>query len=153
MAGIFARRNETSPADFWRQYGERYGETVLAYALGQYISGWDDYREPFWGLLIATDGGFRAHHFPHEGWIQALSRLTGGGEPPQEKTIFIPKERIIHAELKVETSWWKKLLSACPPLLVIRYRKDGAEARLMAETEKKAAAIVQNLSGLIHNGE
>jgi hypothetical protein len=143
-----ARKNNTDPADFWREYEKTCGEKVLAYTLGQYISGWDEYEFPFWGLLIATDGGFRVHHFPHESWIQALSRSTMGGEAPKEKTIFIPRDRIISAELRMERNWWKKLLFAVSPRLIIRYRKAGpeaAEAELVAETEKKAESLVKAL--------
>jgi hypothetical protein len=141
-----ARKQNNDPADFWREYEKTCGEKVLAYTLGQYISGWDEYEYPFWGLLIATGGGFRVHHFPHESWIQALSRTTMGGEAPKEKTIFIPKERLVSAELRVERSWWKKLLFAAPPRLIIRYRKvEGEEAELVALTENKAEFIVKEL--------
>lgn len=134
------------PAVFWREYGERYGETVLAYALGQYISGWDAYKNPFWGLLIATSGGFRAHHFPHEGWMEAVSRVTMGGEPPKEKTIFIPQADILSAELRVERRAWKRFLFPRPPVLAIRYRQDGLQAELIMETEERAEALVSYLS-------
>jgi hypothetical protein len=145
MAGLFSRKKERNPADFWREYGERWGETVLAYTLGQYIRGWEAYAGPFWGLLIATSGGFRVHHFPHEGWIQALSRLTSGDEPPKEKTIFIPREQILSVELRVERLWWKRLFFPRPPVLAIRYQQDGTQAEFIAETDLGAEALVQAL--------
>ncbi|MDR1957215.1 MAG: hypothetical protein LBQ30_10235 [Treponema sp.] len=141
-----AARNKQDPAAFWRDYAAKLGEQVLAYALGQYLQGWDDFDTPLWGLLIATSGGFRFHHFPHESWLAAMSRTTLGGEAPQERCIFIPQERLITAELQEESSWWKKLFRAQSPRLVIRYRTaEGVERELMAETEKKAAALVQAL--------
>jgi hypothetical protein len=145
-----SRKPDPDPAKFWREYEERYGEKVLAYALGRYISGWDEYEAPLWGLVIATEGGFRFHHFPHEGWLQALSRLSAGGEPPGEKTIFIPANRILAAELRTETSWIKKLLFPHPPVLVLRYRKTagtepGTEAEIMVETEYKTESLLRHL--------
>ncbi|MDR1950553.1 MAG: hypothetical protein LBQ38_14280 [Spirochaetaceae bacterium] len=133
MAIFMNRKPDTDPAKFWREYGERYGEKVLAYSLGRYLSGWDGYDEPLWGLAIATDGGFRFHHFPHEGWLQALSRMTSGGEGPKEKTIFIPRDRLFSAELRIETSWLKKIFTPHPPILVIRYRTTAGTE--LAETE------------------
>ncbi|MDR3146259.1 MAG: hypothetical protein LBU21_08275, partial [Treponema sp.] len=73
-----------------------------------------------------------------------------GGEAPREKTIFIPADRIVSAELRTETSWLKKLLFPHPPVLVIRYRKitgpeDGPEAELIVETEYKTESLLPHL--------
>ncbi|MDR2797260.1 MAG: hypothetical protein LBB80_02855 [Treponema sp.] len=138
-----ARQNTKDPQVFWRNYEAQLGEQVLAYALGRYIRGWEGFNRPLWGLLIATSSGFRFHHFPHESWIEAISRTTLGGDAPQERLIFIPQERLIAMDLREETSWWKKLFNPQPPLLVLRYQDDaGQEQELVAETEKKAAALL-----------
>jgi hypothetical protein len=144
MFGLPERKKETDPAGFWKDYEEKCGEKVLAYTLGQYLSGWDEFNTPLWGLLIATSGGFRFHHFPHEGWIQALSRLSSGGEAPKEKTIFIPRDQLASVELKVEKSRLKKILFPSSPRLVVRYGNTGGE--LILETDQKAREIVQALS-------
>jgi hypothetical protein len=134
------------PDDFWKQYEAGLGEKVLSYTLGQYLSGWPEYTSPLWGLLIATSGGFRFHHFPHESWITAISRLTSGGEGPKEKTIFIPRDRIRRAELRVEKSLLKKIFIASSPRFVLRYVDNaGAESEFVAETDSKASFIVENL--------
>ncbi|MDR2095928.1 MAG: hypothetical protein LBP76_10495 [Treponema sp.] len=140
-------KNKQEKTDFWREYGERYGEKVLCFTLGRYISGWDCYEQPFWGLLIATDGGFRVHAFPHEGWLEALSRVSSGGEPPREKTVFIAHDRILSAGLQSEQSRWKKLLFNRPPRLLIRYRNAaGAEQELIAETDAKGPELLRALN-------
>ncbi|MDR2246282.1 MAG: hypothetical protein LBE17_06375 [Treponema sp.] len=148
MFGLFEQRKETDPARFWKDYEEKCGEQVLAYTLGQYLSGWDEFdltpRSSLWGLLIATSGGFRFHHFPHEGWIQALSRASTGGDPPKERTLFIPRDRLTSVELKMETSLWKKIFLPHSPRLVIRYGDGGGE--LVMETDQKAREIVRALS-------
>jgi hypothetical protein len=133
-------RQKTDPQAFWRAYEAQVGEPVLAYALGRYLRGWEEFQLPLWGLLIATSGGFRFHHFPHESWIEALSRSASGGAPPQERRLFIPQERFIALSLGEKKSWWQKLFTPALLQLVIRYRDDGgAEQELVAETEKKAA--------------
>jgi hypothetical protein len=144
MLGLFEKKRETDPASFWKEYEEKCGEKVLAYTLGQYLSGWEEFNLPLWGLLIATSGGFRFHHFPHEGWIQALSRLSSGAEAPKEKTIFIPRDQLAAVELKVEKSWLKKIFLPHSPRLVIRYGDRGGE--LVMETGQKALEIVRALS-------
>ncbi|MDR2070834.1 MAG: hypothetical protein LBP81_05405 [Treponema sp.] len=148
MFGLFEQKKGTDPAHFWKEYEEKCGEKVLAYTLGQYLSGWEDFnlsqRESLWGLLIATSGGFRFHHFPHEGWIQALSRLSSGGDAPKEKTLFIPQDRLVSVELRVEKSLLKKIFLPSPPRLVIRYGDAGGE--LVMETDQKAKEIVRALS-------
>jgi hypothetical protein len=141
-----AGKKGSDPREFWKSYEAGLGEKVLSFALGQYLSGWAEYDPPLWGLLIATDRGFRFHHFPHEGWLQALSRFSTGGEPPTEKTIFIPGERIVRAELRRESSLLKRMFFASRPRFVLRYRDDnGAEEEFIAEADSTAAAIIENL--------
>jgi hypothetical protein len=150
MFGIGNRNKSQDPAQFWQEYGARYGETVHAYGLGRYISGWAEFQETLWGLLIATSGGFRFHHFPHEGWIQALSRVSFGGDTPKEKTIFIPHERILGVDLKSEKSWWKRLLNPTLPRILIQYSPDtageaGREGTLVVESDQNAPEIIRRL--------
>jgi hypothetical protein len=144
------KKNEKNPDDFWRDYEAKTGEKVLARDLGQYLSGWEEFDEKgwnaLWGLLIATSGGFRFHHFPHVGWLEALSRLTSGAEPPEEKTLFVPRERISSAKLIKETRWWKKILSPSPPKLIICYRNSaGQERDLLLQTGHKAEGLAEQL--------
>ena len=147
------KKKETNPDDFWREYEEKTGEKVLARSLGQYISGWEEFDEKnwndIWGLAITTSGGFRFHHFPHMGWLEALSRLSSGGDMPKEKTLFLPKARIISAELRQETKWWKKIFFPSPPRLIIHYRNGvGEERELLLQTEHKSESLVECLTGL-----
>jgi hypothetical protein len=147
---LFQRKKDFDPDNFWKEYEEKIQEKVLAKALGRYISGWAEYPEPMWGLVIATSGGFRFHHFPHEGWLVALTRATTGGKPPEEKTIFIPKEKINAAAIYREQRWWKKLFSPSPPVLSIRYQNlDGSEGELAAETELAADKVCAAIDGLL----
>jgi hypothetical protein len=128
MFGI-GNRNESQDVErFWRKYGARYGETIHAYGLGRYISGWAEFQDTLWGLLIATSGGCRFYHFPHKGWIQVCSCISFDGDAPREKTLFIPHERILDVNLWIEKSWWKRLLIPSLPHIMIRYRPGGALA-------------------------
>ena len=149
---MFFKKKETNPDDFWREFEEKTGEKVLARSLGQYISGWEEFDankwNAIWGLVIATSGGFRFHHFPHMGWLEALSRLSSGAEAPTEKTFFVPRERIVSAQLVRETRWWKKIISPSSPKLIIRYRNDAGEEReLLLETEYKTDGLAEKISG------
>jgi hypothetical protein len=138
---LFGKREKNDPDKFWIEYEEKIQEKVLAKSLGRYLSGWAEYEGPMWGLVIATTGGVRFHHFPHEGWIMALTRVTSGGEPPKEKTIFIPKERIVSVELHIEKRWWKRLLSPSLPLLKVLYTNGAEESEMLIETEMNAKEV------------
>ena len=149
---MFLKKKAKSPDDFWREYEEKTGETVLARGLGQYVSGWEPFdhenRHPLWGLVIATTGGFRFHHFPQVNWFDAITRLNSGAEAPREKTIFIPGEQIMSAELRSETKWWKKILCPSAPRLIIRYQNEAGEAReLLLETDLKSGEVAERLAG------
>ena len=145
---------KTTPPDFWREYEEKTGEKVLARCLGQYISGWDEFGDltgnPLWGLIIATSGGFRFHHFPQSNWLTVLSRFGSGDDPPQEKTIFIPREKIISADLYSETKWYMKIFSSIPPRLLICYRDEaGTEKQLVLNADFKPEGLAEALSAKI----
>ena len=147
---MFLRKKEDFNVDkFWQDYETRINEKVLAKSLGQYLKGWAEYPQPLWGLAIATSGGFRFHHFPHEGWLTALSRISSGAEAPKEKTFFIPRDAIQSVELKAEKRWWKKLLLPSNPTLIIRCRINDAETEVVIETDRGAkdvADALQNFS-------
>ena len=143
-------QRQKSPDDFWREYEEKTGEKVLARSLGQYMSGWEEFDSSgwtaLWGLIIATSGGFRFHHFPQANWITALTRLTSGDDAPKEKTFFIPKARIVSAELLTEKRWWKKIFSPSSPELTIHYRNEaGEERKLLLLAEFKSAEVAEAL--------
>jgi hypothetical protein len=146
------KRND--PDKFWREYEEKTGEKVLARSLGRYVSGWDEFgdlsADPLWGLIIATSGGFRFHHFPQVNWL--LARFGSNDTNPTEKTIFIPREKIISAELHKETKWYKKIFFFFVPRLLIRYHApDGTEAgtvkQLVLNAEYKPDGLADVLCG------
>jgi hypothetical protein len=129
---MLTKTPKKSPDDFWREYEEETGEKVLTRSMGKYISGWDEFDEKnpvnIWGLVITTSGGFRFHHFRQNSWIDAVFSHSGD----KEKTIFIPKEKIISTEEIKETKWWKRIFSSSPPRLVIRYTDEtGGEKQLL----------------------
>ena len=150
MRGVTAKKGK-SPEDFWAEYEQKTGEKVIARSLGQYVSGWEEFGnppgDPMWGLIIATSGGFRFHHFPQTNWFTALARIGSLDDSPKEKTIFIPSDRIVSAVLHRETKWYKKIFSADVPRLVIRYRDEaGGEKELLLQADFKSDGIAEALS-------
>ncbi|MDR1586668.1 MAG: hypothetical protein LBS57_04350 [Treponema sp.] len=144
-------KQNKSVDDFWREYEEKIGEKVLAKSLGQYLSGWDEFDSagwrPLWGLVIAAEGGFRFHHFPQASWLDLLKNFGPGKETPREKTFFIPGDRILSAELRRETRWWKRILGSSMPVLVINYRnKTEGKGELFVQIEYKTEGIVESLT-------
>ena len=139
-----------SPEEFWTEYEEKTGEKVIARSLGQYISGWEEFDnppgKPVWGLIIATSGGFRFHHFPQVNWLTALSRLGSVDDPPKEKTIFIPGSRIVSAVLHRETKWYRKIFSPGVPRLEIHYLDEsGTEKELLLSVDHQPDGIAEAL--------
>lgn len=117
------KKTKQSQDDFWQEYEEKTGEKVLARSLGQYLSGWEEFDnkgwKSIWGLIVATTGGFRFHHFPQRGWFEIFSRNSAA---PGEKAFFIPKDKMISAQLIVEKRWWKKIFKSPSPRLIINFR-------------------------------
>jgi len=141
------RKTQRSPSDFWQEYEEKTGEKVLARCLGQYLSGWEEFDKwkltAIWGLIIATSGGFRFHHFPQQNWLSSIAGFTGN-EAAKEKTLFIPKERILSTQLVRKSKWWEKLFKSTQPQLIITYRDETQnEQRLLVTIDSNSADIIE----------
>jgi hypothetical protein len=143
---MFFKKDEISPETFWREYEEKTGEKVLARGLGKYICGWEEFDKKqwngLWGLIINTSGGFRFHHFPQNSIFDALTQFAANmREPPKEKTIFLPQEKIISQKVIKEEKWYKRLFSRSVPQLIIAYRDEspdesgGKDKKLIFEAE------------------
>ena len=150
MAQWLFKEPEKNPDIFWREFEEKTGEKVLAYSLGKYLSGWEEFDRfnitRLWGPLITTSGGFRFHHFPQRYWFEAFASL-GKDESPREKTFFLPKSQIMEARIMKESKWWKKIFSPSVPKLLIHYRDDsGNEHQLLLEIDFKAKGIIESLN-------
>lgn len=145
--------NNAEVDQFWREYERNIGEKVVKYALGRYLMGWMEFKGPLWGLAIVTEGGFRFHHFPHESWMAALTRIGGGGgAAPTEKSLFVPRARIKSYELIVEKSWIRRLLTPSAPQIKILYEPEGASAEpavLVVELDRGTAELEAALKGLV----
>ena len=150
---MLLKKPEKNPDTFWRNYEEETGEKVLARSLGQYVSGWEEFDSQgwkgIWGLIIASSGGFRFHHFPQAAWFESFITFTGP-KAPKEKKLFIPKEKIISAQLIEESKWWKKILKSSSPQLIIHYREtEENERQLLLLSDFQPRELVAELSNLI----
>ena len=145
-----AQKKGKTPEDFWREYEEQTGEKVIARSLGQYVSGWDEFDNvsgtPMWGLIIATSGGFRFHHFPQSNWFSALARIGSLDDPPKEKTVFIPTSRIVSVVLHKETKWYRKIFSPGTHLEIRYCNEAGDERKLLLQADHKPEGIAQALA-------
>jgi hypothetical protein len=139
-----------NPEEFWKDYEKRLGEKVLGYCLGRYVRGWDSYPDPLWGLSIVSSGAYRFHHFPHEGWIEAMARAATGGKAPEEKVIVIPRDKILGAAFKQEKKILRRIFFSVQPWLCLKYRReDGSEAELIVESDTKAKALAELLNNAV----
>lgn len=137
------------PERFWRDYEEKVGERVLKYALGRLASGAEELEGPLWGLVIATEGGFRFHHFPSDNWLSLVFRASKNRGTPEEKTLFVPKERIVSAAAKRKQSLLQRIFAPVPPTLELRYcRSDGGEGIMLVEVDGDLDGLVQALGAL-----
>jgi hypothetical protein len=153
---MFLKKEEKSSDNFWQELEEKTGEKILSRGLGKYVSGWGEFDNNkwggIWGLIFTTSGGFRFHHFPQYSWMDAfttqLAARFAEKQQPQEKTFFIPKDKIISIDHIYEKKWWKRIFSPSPPQLVVKYTaEDGSEEKLLFEAEYTAAGgdyAVQN---------
>ena len=155
-ARMFRRKPAESPDVFWREYEEKTNEKVLGQGLGCYISGWEEFEsrewKNIWGLVIASSGGFRFHNFPKQNRILSLSLDSSPGGS-KDKTIFIPKEKIISVKLYEETRWWIRIFKYAPPELVIKYLDAaGNEKQLLLEADYRIHDVAEKLKEMQSSG-
>ena len=150
---MLLNKKEKDPDDFWREYEEKTGENILARGLGCYRQGWEEFDlkkwTSIWGIVMASSGGFRFHHFPQQNWFEALTQYRSR-EQPREKTIFIPKNMIISSRLIVESKWYKKIFTPSPPVLEIVYKDEtGGTRQLLFETDSRFVDVAEKLEILV----
>jgi hypothetical protein len=127
-----------NPDEFWAEYQEKIGEKVLAFTLGRYVSGWSEFKSPLWGLLIVCENTFRFHHFPHENWIDSITRNMRGGDFPKEQTLELPREQIVSVEVVKDASIWKRIIFPSPPRVRLRFNDAASrEQSLVFEVDFK----------------
>ncbi|MCL2557848.1 MAG: hypothetical protein FWE09_05160 [Treponema sp.] len=149
--------NKQTAEDFWREYEAKIGEEVLARGLALYSLGWQEFDghrgKPLWGLVMATSGGFRFHHFPQSGGL--LGALSAGAIAHEEKTIFIPSDKIVSATLNVETKWHKKIFSPGGPFLLIGYdcEKSGESKELKFSSVHRAEGNAEEIALFLMRGK
>jgi len=149
---MLRKSTDRNPDDFWREYEEKIGDKILAHGLGRYISGQEEFDSKkwndIWGLLLISEAGFRFHHFPQQNWLESLV-VRGNTPGSREKIIFVPKEKIIKAEIHKETRWWVKLFASGLPILVIKYRdEDGNEHKMLLEADMGSKELEEKLDCL-----
>ena len=137
-----------NPDQFWQEYEKKIGEKIIGRSLGHYLSGWEEIDNAkltsIWGLIISTPRGIRFHHFPQQSWLKTLGRNP---EAAKERILFIPREKIISAQLMEETSWLKKLLKSSTPKLVVNYRDDAdIERQLLLEADLIKGDLLEGLN-------
>ncbi|MDR0512347.1 MAG: hypothetical protein LBG93_04510 [Treponema sp.] len=145
---MFAKSDDSVDL-FWEDFEDETGETVLAKSSGKYLSGWDEYPEPLWGLIIATSGGFHFQHFPNDGGIFGMFRPSSSGKAPKKKTFLIKRETIIAVEVVQEKRLWKRLLFSSFPHIIIRFENNGEEKKVIIEVDRNADSVADALKGLL----
>ncbi|MDR0909251.1 MAG: hypothetical protein LBM77_05735 [Spirochaetaceae bacterium] len=125
-----------------REYREmirgQYGEEINRLSLGRYVSGWQDWKEPLWGLFFETDRGLRFHYMPGESWVDVIFTFGKERKKPKEKMLFIPHENIIERQFIKEKNFFKKLFGSRPPYSIISYTDDaGNKAQLVIEVDNQ----------------
>ena len=149
---MFTNKKDDSVDEFWREFEETTGETVLAKSLGRYLNGQEERPTPLWGLTVVTSGGFRFRHFPKEPSIFGIPKLPASGKAPKDQSFFIPKETLVSIKLVLEKRWWKKLLASSFPRIIIHCQIDGTEKKVTIEVDHNAAVLADALNGFCPAG-
>lgn len=144
------RNQEEETRKFWESVERETGLPVLEYALGQYMSGYDDREGPEWGLLYLTEETLYFRHFSSGNWFTAIMS-AGRGERSGDSafTIQVPVSAITDVEHEEQTSFWERLFRPRPSVTVIQYLAGPVRRELRLTVEHRGKEFREQLHSLL----
>lgn len=144
------RNQEEDVKKFWESVEREVGMPVLEYALGQYMSGYDDREGPEWGLLYLTEKTLYFRHFPSANWFSAIMSAGRGDKKGDEGyTIQLPRSSMTSVEHEVQTSFWERIFRPRPSVTVIHYLIGTVERELRITIEHRGKEFREQLYSLL----
>ena len=140
---------EEATKKFWEAVEAETGLPVIEYALGQYISGYQDQTGPDWGLLYLNEQTLYFRHFPTSNWFSAIVSSSSGGGGDSGYTIELPVSSINGVEKEPPPSFWQRLFRPFPPVVNISYQQDHGESKLKVALEHRGEAFLTALKALL----
>jgi hypothetical protein len=144
------RDEEEETKRFWESVERETGTEVLEYALGQYLSGYDDREGPVWGLLYITAETLYFRHFPSSNWFSAIVTAGRSAGPKEEGfTIEVPVDAITGIERHRQTSVWERIFRPRPSVTVLHYLAGSASRELRISVEHRGDQFREKLRSLV----
>lgn len=144
------RNQEEDAKKFWESVEREVGLPVLEYALGQYMSGYDDKEGPEWGLLYLTEKTLYFRHFPSANWFSAIMSAGRSDKRGDEGfTIQLALSSIADVDQEVQTSFWERIFRPRPSVIVIRYLIGPVERELRLTVEHRGDEFRKQLHSLL----
>lgn len=144
------RNEEEETKRFWDSVEREAGMPVLEYALGQYISGYDDREGPVWGLLYLTAETLYFRHFPSSNWFSAVLGSGRSDKPKDESfTIEVPVQAITEIERHKQSSIWERIFRPRPSVTVVRYLLGSVSKELRISLEHRGEEFGKQLRSLV----
>ncbi|TVR71346.1 MAG: hypothetical protein EA427_04505 [Spirochaetaceae bacterium] len=85
---LFENKPDEDVRKFWQGMEETLGTPILAYTLGQYLSG-RDVKGPMWGLLYLTRDTLYFQHFAQRNWFASVMQSSGAIPGSENFTIEV----------------------------------------------------------------
>ncbi|MFW6249622.1 MAG: hypothetical protein ACOC47_00850 [Alkalispirochaetaceae bacterium] len=144
------RNEEEETRRFWESVEREAGMPVLEYALGQYISGYDDREGPVWGLLYLTAETLYFRHFPSSNWFSAILGSGRSEQTGDEAFIIkVPVGAITQVERQTETSLWERIFRPRPSVTVVHYLAGSTSREIRISLEHRGEDFREQLRSLV----
>ena len=142
LFGIFEKRNEAEPDEFWKSREEDLKLPILGKVLGQVIR--EDGLRPLWGIFYTTSRALYFQTFQSDNWLLKLFS-TGQQNRTKDEILEIPVEMIEVFRIRPKNRGLLKFLQK-PPLVELSWRDETGELKRMNfETNGDAKAFVGTL--------
>ena len=144
------RNQEEETRKFWESVEREVGLPVLEYALGQYMSGYDDRQGPEWGLLYVTEETLYFRHFPSSNWFSAIMSAGRGDKKGDVGfTIQLAVSSITSVEHEEQTSLLERIFRPRPSVTVVHYLLGTVERELRLTIEHRKQEFRDQLHSLL----
>lgn len=142
-------KQEEATKKFWASVEAETGLPVIEYALGQYITGYEEYTGPDWGLIYLNERSLYFRHFPTSNWLSAIVSSSTGGGGDQGYTIELPIAAVTGVDKELPPSFWKRILRPFAPAVTISYEDRGETRELKVTLEHRGEELYSALKQLI----
>ena len=145
---LFENKPDEDVGKFWQGMEETLGTPILAYTLGQYISG-REVTGPLWGLLYLTGNTLYFHHFAQRNWFASVMQSSRAISGSESFTIEVALGPSVGLEQDNIQQGWRRFFRGNTADMCRLVDRSGAAEPFVFSVEERNSMLLQELNRLL----